>query len=53
MSETSSGGGCGCIGLVLFGLLFWALMFGVTVDGEHYLIDCSCDNGVQVLGGER
>lgn len=52
VSSENSSGGCGCIGLILWCILIWALLFGVTVDGQHYLLDCSCDRGVQVLGGE-
>lgn len=52
MSSDNSGCGCGCIGLVLWIVLIWALLFGVTYDGRHYLLDCSCDHGVQVVGDE-
>lgn len=50
---TASGGGCGgCLVVILFLLVAWALMFGVTADGRHYDLDCSCDHGVQVLDSE-
>lgn len=51
MAKTTetSGGGCGCIGMILGGIVLWALLFGVTHDGRHYLLDCSCDNGVQMV----
>lgn len=44
----SSGGGCGCLSIVLFMLLMWALIFGITVGGKHYEISCSCNRGVVV-----
>lgn len=44
----SSDGGCGCLSIVVFCLLMWALVFGVTVEGKHYAIGCSCDEGVAV-----
>lgn len=47
-SGSSGGGGCGCFSSVLFLLLMWALLFGVSVDGKHYGIGCSCDDGVSV-----
>lgn len=49
MSESSSsGGGCGCITIVVTCLFFWALIFGVTVGGKHYGLSCSTEHGVQV-----
>ncbi len=45
---SSSGGGCGCLSLVVFCLLIWALLFGVTVNGTHYGITCSMARGVEV-----
>lgn len=54
-SEDSSSGcgcGCGCVGClswVLVFLVFWALLFGVTVGSQHYGISCSTSQGV-VLG---
>lgn len=42
-SGSSGGGECGCFSSVLFLLLMWALLFGVSVDGKHYGIGCSCD----------
>jgi len=47
MSE-SSGGGCGCLSITLFVILVWALVFGVTWNGVHHEIGCSCDHGVEV-----
>lgn len=38
----------GCLGTVIWCLLFWALLFGVTWHGRHYGITCSCDKGVEV-----
>lgn len=47
-TRSSSGGGCGCLSFVVFALLAWALIFGVTVNGVHYGISCSFDRGVEV-----
>ena len=47
MSENSSSG-CGCFSLILFVLLVWALLFGVTYGGKHHFISCSCERGVTV-----
>jgi hypothetical protein len=44
----SSGGGCGCLSIILFVMLVWALVFGVTIDGRHYGISCSMARGVEV-----
>lgn len=46
--SSSSGGGCGCLGIITFVFIIWALLFGVTVDGTHYDVGCGCDNGVEV-----
>lgn len=27
--------------------LFWALIFGVTIDGRYYAIKCSSDRGIE------
>ena len=50
MSDEKSGVqiGCGCLSPILGFLLIWALLFGVTVGGRHYFIDCSCAHGVSV-----
>ncbi len=51
MSETSTGNGgseWGCLPLILTILVLWALLFGVSFDGRHYGIGCSCDRGVTV-----
>ena len=42
----SSGGGC--LRVILLVLVLWALIFGVTWNGRHYEIGCSCDKGVHV-----
>jgi hypothetical protein len=47
-SSGSSGGGCGCLSIIVFFLLMWALIFGVTFEGKHYAIGCGCDEGVSV-----
>ena len=53
MSESSSnrssgGSGCGCFSIIASVLAIWALLFGVTWNGKHYNIGCSCTDGVVV-----
>lgn len=43
-SSGGSGGGCGCFSLIMFVLLMWALIFGVTLENRHYSIGCSWDS---------
>ena len=38
----------GCVSIVVTVLFLWALIFGVTIDGKHRQIGCSCDKGVEV-----
>lgn len=47
MSESSGGGGCGCLGLVLLCLIAAAFWGGVDIDGKRYELECGC-NGIQV-----
>ena len=35
----SSGGGCGCVGLVVFILVFWAIFFGLPINEKKWNID--------------
>jgi hypothetical protein len=54
-SEGKSSNGCGCWGLVsflLFVIVVWALLFGVTLDGRHYGLSCSTERGVELQTGE-
>lgn len=37
--DTSSGGGCGCVGLILFILVMWALLFGLPINNKTLDID--------------
>ena len=37
--ENSSGGGCGCVGLIVFILVMWALFFGLPINGKTLDID--------------
>jgi len=39
MSDNSSGGGCGCVSLVLFILLIWLLFFGLPINGVKWYLD--------------
>lgn len=47
MSESSSGGSF--LGLLLFLIVLWALIFGITYDGTRYYLDFSEEHGVQIL----
>ena len=41
--------GCsGCLTFIVGALLLWALLFGVTYDGKHYGVTCSCSRGVVI-----
>lgn len=46
-SATASGGGCGCTSVILFFILVWALIFGVTISGTHYAMTCNSESGVE------
>jgi hypothetical protein len=49
MSEQASeGGGFGCLGVIVWITLMWAIFCGVTVNGTHYGMSCSCDDGVRI-----
>jgi len=48
--KTGGGGGCGCLGCLVFLFLIWALIFGVTIGGHHYGISCDMEHGVLVAG---
>jgi hypothetical protein len=42
--------GCGgCVSCTLVILFFLALFLGVTVEGTHYMLNCSCDRGLEVI----
>lgn len=42
----ASGGTCGCLSFVIFCILVWALVFGLTIGGTHYSMECTSDRGV-------
>ena len=45
----SKGGGCfGCLGIIAFFIVMWALIFGVTLGGRHYGLSCSMEHGVTI-----
>lgn len=46
MSESDSGCG-GCLAFILFCFLISALIGGINVNGQQYLVGCGCD-GVTV-----
>jgi hypothetical protein len=53
MSDNKKSVGCsisclGCLSVIFFGIVMWALLFGVTVGGQHYGLGFSCDRGVVV-----
>ena len=53
MSDETTTVGCGlpgCVMVIVALIILWAILFGVTVGGQHYGLDCSCDQGVQVEG---
>lgn len=58
MSDDHEGGcgcGCGCssiVGAVLFVILLWAIVFGVTLGSRHYVLDLSLEEGVVLDDGE-
>jgi len=39
MSDEGSGGGCSCVGIVLFILVFWAMFIGLPIGKNRYNID--------------
>lgn len=42
MSENKievSGGGCGCVSIVVFILLFWSIFFGLPIGDKVYNVD--------------
>jgi len=48
-TSMSGSAGCGgCLGCVVFVLLAWALLFGITIGGIHYGISCSTERGVEI-----
>jgi hypothetical protein len=51
--KTSVSVSCGgCVTTIIVGLIVWALLFGVTIDGKHYgLIGCDSDKGVHIDKG--
>lgn len=42
-------GGCGCISIVFFFILIWALIFGFTWNGIHYDMDYNQERGVEFI----
>jgi hypothetical protein len=44
--KVDSGGYLGCLGMIVFVFVLWALLFGVTYKGKHYGL--SCEKGVEV-----
>ncbi len=47
--STQNQSGClGCVGVIIACLALWALLFGVTVGGEHYgLSGCDTEGGLK------
>jgi hypothetical protein len=48
MSKSDSSNGPGCAGVVVGALIVWGFVFGVTWNGHHYNVNCTCDRGVVV-----
>jgi hypothetical protein len=49
MSEQSSGCGCwGILSFIGFCLACWALIFGISLGGEHHALKCSKETGVSI-----
>lgn len=38
----------GCLTTIAIAIVVWAICFGVTWNGRHYGINCSCAKGVEV-----
>ena len=45
--DVSVGNG-GCISIILFVFLIWALLFGVTCNGAHHGVTCESKRGVVI-----
>lgn len=46
MSNNQSNGGC--LSLIVFVIVLWAMIFGVTWNGKHHDINCSTERGVGI-----
>lgn len=46
--HVSTGNPMGCLMLIITCMVLWGACFGVTVNGKHHEINCSCDDGVSV-----
>lgn len=38
----------GCLALIVTCIFLWGACFGVTYDGKHYELSCSCADGVTI-----
>lgn len=47
-ATATAGGGCGCTSIILFFILIWALVFGITLSGVHYSLSCNTERGVEI-----
>jgi hypothetical protein len=47
-AENTRMGCTSCLVAIVGGVLLFAAVFGVTVDGKTYLIRCSTERGVEV-----
>lgn len=47
MRKRDGDGLLGCLGIIIFFIVLWAVFFGVTVGGRHYQMSCSCQDGVR------
>lgn len=37
----------GCLRVIITIIVVWAVLFGVTWNGKHYGLSCSCERGVE------
>jgi hypothetical protein len=46
--QVTTGSPFGCLGLILTVIVLWGSCFGVTYEGQHYGLSCSCAEGVKI-----
>ncbi len=47
-SSDANSDGWGCVSIILWVIVIWALLFGVTVNGRHHGVSRSCERGVGI-----
>jgi hypothetical protein len=49
MNENGGENGCfGCLATIVFFVVLWGLIFGVTIGGVHHALSCNTDDGVVI-----